>query len=85
MPNVKACAPLAQLCNVPRARQRIVSARYFAWDSPRLWPASGDAKLCYIESANSIGYPAETMLRCDQVGRVFFFFAFVSEFDEDRV
>lgn len=74
MPNVKACAPLAQLCNVPRARQRIVSARYFAWDSPRLWPASGDAKLCYIESANSIGYPAETMLRCDQVGRVFFFF-----------
>lgn len=28
----------------------------------------------------------ETMLRCDEVGRVFFFFlAFVSGFDEDRV
>lgn len=38
-----------------------------------------------LESANSIGYPAaktETMLRCDEV---FFFFAFVSGFDEDRV
>lgn len=36
MPNVKAYAPLAQLCNVPRARQRIVLVRYFAWDSPGL-------------------------------------------------
>lgn len=41
-----------------------------------------------LESANSIGYPAaktETMLRCDEVGRSVFFFAFVSGFDEDRV
>lgn len=45
MPNVKAYSSLAQLCNVPRARQRIVSVPYLAWDSPRLWPASGDAKL----------------------------------------
>lgn len=45
VPNVKTYAPLAQLCNVPRARQRIVSVPYLAWDSPRLWPASGHAKL----------------------------------------
>lgn len=34
MPNVKAYATPAQLCNAPRARQRMVSVRYFAWDSP---------------------------------------------------